>query len=181
MDTTNILFICGGTFVGIEDIIRKRLGRKTMGFGSVCGEKNEQDLAYILPQVQTDDILQFGMIPELVGRLPVISALQPLDHAGLMRVLTEPKNALLKQYQTLFEMEECQLEFSDSALSAVAAKALDRGTGARGLRSIVEHVMTDIMFELPDQPKGSKYIIDEDIVHGRKPLFAVQPPMQKSA
>ncbi len=181
MDTTNILFICGGTFVGIEDIIRKRLGRKTMGFGSVCGDKNEQDLADILPQVQTEDILEFGMIPELIGRLPVISSLAPLDHAGLVRVLTEPKNALLKQYQTLFEMEDCSLEFSDSALHAIATKALNKGTGARGLRSIVEHVMVDIMFELPDQPKGTKYIIDQDVVLGRKPLFPIQEPMQKSA
>jgi ATP-dependent Clp protease ATP-binding subunit ClpX len=181
MDTTNILFICGGTFVGIEDIIRKRLGRKTMGFGSVCGDKNAQDLADILPLVQTEDILEFGMIPELIGRLPVISSLSPLDHAGLVRVLTEPKNALLKQYQTLFEMEDCQLEFSDSALHAIATKALNKGTGARGLRSIVEHVMVDIMFELPDQPKGTKYIIDQDVVLGRKPLFAIQEPMQKSA
>jgi ATP-dependent Clp protease ATP-binding subunit ClpX len=181
MDTTNILFICGGTFVGIEDIIRKRLGRKTMGFGSVCGDKNDQDLADILPQVQTEDILEFGMIPELIGRLPVISSLAPLDHAGLVRVLTEPKNALLKQYQTLFEMEDCHVEFSESALHAIATKALKKGTGARGLRSIVEHVMVDIMFELPDQPKGTKYIIDQDVVLGRKPLFSVQEPMQKSA
>src|ERR1043165_8667910 len=181
MDTTNILFICGGTFVGVEDIIRKRLGRKTMGFGSVCGDKNEQELADILPQVQTEDILEFGMIPELIGRLPVISSLAPLDHPGLVRVLTEPKNALLKQYQTLFEMEDCHLEFSESALSAIAAKALKKGTGARGLRSIVEHLMVDIMFELPDQPKGSKYIIDQDVVLGRKPLFSIQEPMQKSA
>src|SRR5947207_9380010 len=180
MDTTNILFICGGTFVGIEDIIKKRLGRKTIGYGSVCGDKNEQDLADILPLVQTEDILEFGMIPELIGRLPVISSLAPLDHAGLVRVLTEPKNALLKQYQTLFEMEDCQLEFSDSALHAIAAKALKKGTGARGLRSIVEHLMVDIMFELPDQPKGTKYVIDQDVVVGRKPLFA-QEPMQKSA
>jgi ATP-dependent Clp protease ATP-binding subunit ClpX len=180
MDTTNILFICGGTFVGLEDIIRKRLGRKTMGFGSVSGDKNEQSLASILPLVQTEDILEFGMIPELVGRLPVLSSLAPLDHAGLVRVLTEPKNALLKQYQTLFEMEDCHLEFSTSALSAIAAKALDKGTGARGLRSIVEQVMVDIMFELPDQPKGTKYVIDEDVVHGRRVLFPTEP-MQKSA
>src|SRR6478752_7236164 len=168
MDTTNVLFICGGTFVGLEDIIRKRLGKKTMGFGSACGDKNEQDLASILPQVQTEDILEFGLIPELVGRLPVISSLSPLDHAGLVRVLTEPKNALLKQYQTLFEMEDSQLEFSDSALQAIATKALNKGTGARGLRSIVEHVMVDIMYELPDQPKGTKYVIDQDIVLGRR-------------
>src|SRR5437867_6439628 len=181
VDTTNILFICGGTFVGIEDIVRKRLGRKTLGFGSVCGEKNEQQLSDILPQVQTEDILEFGMIPELIGRLPVISSLAPLDHPGLVRVLTEPKNALLKQYQTLFEMEDCQLEFSESALNAIATKALNKGTGARGLRSIVEHVMVDIMYELPDQAKGTKYVIDADVVLGRKPLFSMQEPMQKSA
>jgi ATP-dependent Clp protease ATP-binding subunit ClpX len=181
MDTTNILFICGGTFVGIDDIIRKRLGRKTMGFGSVCGQKNEQELADLLPAVQTEDILEFGMIPELVGRLPVISSLAPLDHAGLVRVLTEPKNALLKQYQTLFEMEDCQLEFSESALVAIAKKAIVKGTGARGLRSIVEHIMVDIMFDLPEQPKRSKFVIDEDVVLGRKTLFPIQEPMQKSA
>jgi ATP-dependent Clp protease ATP-binding subunit ClpX len=180
MDTTNILFICGGTFCGIEDIVRKRLGRKTMGFGSICGDKNEQDLADILPLVQTEDILEFGMIPELVGRLPVISSLSPLDHAGLVKVLTEPKNALLKQYQTLFEMEDCHLEFSESALHAIASKAQNKGTGARGLRSIVEHVMVDIMFELPDQPKGTKYVIDQDVVLGRKGMFPIEP-MQKSA
>src|SRR6266699_2084006 len=150
VDTTNILFICGGTFVGLEDIIARRLGKKTFGFGGLCGEKNEQQLSDILPLVQTEDILSFGMIPELVGRLPVISSLSPLDHAGLVRVLTEPKNALLKQYQTLFEMEDCQIEFSQSALDAIAAKALNKGTGARGLRSIVEHVMVDIIVELPD-------------------------------
>src|SRR5262245_45049337 len=151
-----------------------------MRFGSVRAHKNEQDLADILPQVQTEDILEFGMIPELVGRLPVLSSLAPLDHAGLVRVLTEPKNALLKQYQTLFEMEDCHLEFSHTALGAIAAKALEKGTGARGLRSIVEQVMVDIMFELPDQPKGSKYVIDEDVVQGRRVLFPTEP-MQKSA
>ena len=138
-------------------------------------------MADILPLVQTEDILEFGMIPELVGRLPVISSLAPLDHAGLVRVLTEPKNALLKQYQTLFEMEDCQLEFSDSALHAIATKALNKGTGARGLRSIVEHVMVDIMYELPDQPKGTKYVIDQDIVLGRRKMFPMPEPMQKSA
>src|SRR5205823_13185256 len=122
------------TLIGNEDIIRKRRGKKTMGFGSNCGERNEQERADILPQGQTEDILEFGMIPELVGRLPVISSLAPLDHAGMVRVLTEPKNALLKQYQTLFEMEDCKLEFSESALHAIAGKALKKGTGARGLR-----------------------------------------------
>jgi ATP-dependent Clp protease ATP-binding subunit ClpX len=181
MDTTNILFICGGTFVGIEDIIRKRLGRKTLGFGQTCGERNEAELADLLPQVTTEDILEFGLIPELVGRLPVCTALAPLDHDGLVRVLTEPKNALLRQYQTLFEMEDCSLEFSKGAIDAIARKALVKGTGARGLRSIVEQTMIDIMFDLPDQPKGTKYVIDEDVVEGRRKLFPIMEPVSKSA
>src|SRR5205085_3882660 len=147
MDTSNILFICGGTFVGLEKIIGKRLGRKSIGFGQQSGHRGEGTMAEMLQQVTSDDILEFGMIPELIGRLPVISSRSPLDHAGLVKVLTEPKNALLKQYQTLFEMEDCHLEFSESALHAIATKALNKGTGARGLRSIVEHVMVDIMFE----------------------------------
>ncbi len=174
MDTTNILFICGGTFVGIEDIVRKRLGKRRLGFGQTLSEKNEMDITEILPLVQTEDILEFGMIPELIGRLPVIASLAPLDHAGLVKVLTEPKNALLRQYQTLFQMEECHLEFSDSALNAIAHKAVSKGTGARGLRSIVEQTMLEVMFELPEQAKGSKFIIDEDIVMGRRKMFPVE-------
>ncbi len=181
MDTTNILFICGGTFTGIDDIIRRRLGRRTLGFGQLAGAKNEQDLADLLPMVQTEDILEFGMIPELVGRLPVLSALQPLDHAGLVKVLTEPKNALLRQYKTLFEMEDSHLEFTDTALHAIADKALKKGTGARGLRSIVEEAMLEIMYELPDQPKGTRYEIDEDVIHGKRKLFPIAEAMQKSA
>src|SRR5262245_58279963 len=132
MDTTNILFICGGTFTGIEDIIRKRLGRKTIGFGQTAGHKDETALAEVLPQVTSDDILEFGLIPELVGRLPVVSSLTPLDEAGLLQVLTEPKNALVKQYETLFEMENSQLHFTTDALQAIAKRALSKGTGARG-------------------------------------------------
>jgi ATP-dependent Clp protease ATP-binding subunit ClpX len=181
MDTTNILFIVGGTFAGIEDIVRKRLGKKTLGFGQVSGQRNQDDLAEVLTKVQTEDILAYGMIPELVGRMPVISSLTPLDHNGLVRVLTEPKNALLRQYKTLFEMEECSLEFSEKAIEAIAGKALNKGTGARGLRSVVEDVMVDIMFELPDQPKGSKYIIDDQIVLGKRHLFPTQEVISKSA
>jgi ATP-dependent Clp protease ATP-binding subunit ClpX len=175
MDTTNILFICGGTFVGIEDIIRKRLGRKTIGFGQTSGHKDESALAEVLPQVTSDDILEFGLIPELVGRLPVVSALTPLDEAGLLQVLTEPKNALVKQYETLFEMENSQLHFTTDALQAIAKRALSKGTGARGLRSIIEDVMLDIMFELPDQPEGSRYVITGEVVDGRQKLFPLVP------
>ena len=182
MDTTNILFICGGTFVGIEDIIRKRLGKRTIGFGQSSGYKDESALAQLLPQVTSDDILQFGLIPELVGRLPVVSALTPLDEAGLIRVLTEPKNALVKQYESLFEMEHSQLSFTDDALRAIAKRAMLKGTGARGLRSIIEEVMLDIMYELPDQTEGGRYVISDGVVDGREKLFPIhEPPKTKSA
>ena len=181
MDTTNILFICGGTFVGIDDIIRRRLGRRTIGFGQTGANSDEQEMAKILPQVNSDDILDFGLIPELVGRLPVSCALTPLDEGGLVRVLTEPKNALVRQFQSLFEMENCELDFTDEALRAIASKSLQRDTGARGLRSIIEHTMLDIMFDLPEQEEGGKYMITEDIVEGNNSLFKVTPPRSKSA
>ncbi len=179
MDTTNILFICGGTFVGIDDIIRKRLGRKMIGFGQASSINDESDVSELLPQVNSDDILEFGLIPELVGRLPVVSALTPLNEESLVNVLTQPKNALVKQYQTLFELENSELQFTDDALHAIAKRALSKGTGARGLRSIIESVMLDIMFELPDQPKGSRYVISDDVVEGRETLFPI--PTTKSA
>jgi ATP-dependent Clp protease ATP-binding subunit ClpX len=176
MDTTNILFICGGTFVGIEDIIQRRLGKRTLGFGQSSGVMNEQTQGDLLSQVTTEDILEFGLIPELVGRLPVAAALRPLDESALVKCLTEPRNALLKQYEHLFEMENCKLTFTDDALSAIAKKALRRGTGARGLRSIVEEAMLDIMFELPDQPQGTSFVIDGDVIDGRKKLFSTTTP-----
>jgi ATP-dependent Clp protease ATP-binding subunit ClpX len=179
IDTKNILFICGGTFVGIEDIIRRRLGRRTIGFGQQAGFKAEGERAEILAQATSDDILEFGLIPELIGRLPIVSSLAPLDEAGLMSVLTEPKNALVRQYQTLFQMENCDIEFTEGALKLVAKRALEKGTGARGLRAIVEKVMLDIMYELPDQPKGSKFVITEEIVEGKKFQFTM--PETKSA
>ena len=165
IDTSNILFICGGTFVGIDDIIRKRLGERTIGFGSgSAGFREDAEMAEILPQVTSDDILEFGLIPELVGRLPVTTALAPLGEEGLMRVLTEPKNALVRQFESLFQMEDCDLSFTEEALKKIAAKAMVKGTGARGLRSIMEQVMLDIMYDLPDKPKGTKIVIDEKIV-----------------
>lgn len=179
LDTSNILFIVGGTFVGIEDIIRDRLGHKSLGFGSGMSELNEQDSSDLLSEVQVEDILQFGLIPELVGRLPVVSYLKPLNEDGLVRVLKEPKNALVKQYKALFQMEKCELNFTDEALQAIAAKALDKGVGARGLRGILEEVMLDIMYELPEQDEGSVYTIDEQVVRGTQKLF--QMPATKSA
>ena len=181
MDTSNILFICGGTFVGLEKIIGQRLGKQTIGFGQQGKREHDMGLAECLPHVTSDDILEFGLIPELVGRLPVISTLAPLDMGALMQVLTEPKNALVKQYQEMFGMEEAKLEFTEGALRAIASRALDRETGARGLRSVIENVMLDIMYDLPDQPRGMQYLITEDVVLGRDRLFSVPEKQSKSA
>ncbi len=181
IDTTNILFICGGTFVGLDNFIQKRLGNRTLGFGQHAGFVADSNLAELLPQVTTDDVLEFGLIPELVGRLPVISALAPLNQEGLVRVLTEPKNALVKQYQSLFEMEDSELSFTDDALMAIARQAHEKGTSARGLRSIIENVMLDIMFDLPDQEKGSTVVIEEELINDpSKKLFPLAEP-KKSA
>jgi ATP-dependent Clp protease ATP-binding subunit ClpX len=179
MDTSNILFICGGTFVGIEEIIRRRLGHRTLGFGESASMRNDQSVSDLLAQVQTEDILKFGLIPELVGRMPVVTYLQPLDIEGLIQVLTEPKNSLVKQYQALFAMENCELNFTEDALRAIAAKAIDKGVGARGLRGIMEDVMLDIMYDLPEQEDGRVYTIDEAIVSGAQELFKM--PTTKSA
>jgi ATP-dependent Clp protease ATP-binding subunit ClpX len=180
LDTSNILFICGGTFVGIDKIIAKRLGKRSIGFGQQGSLRGEAELAELLPQVDSDDILEFGLIPELVGRLPVISSLQPLDEAALINVLKEPKNALVKQYQKMFGLENCQLEFTDAALVAIARKAMKKETGARGLRSIMEDVMLDIMFDLPEH-QGSTYVIDERNVEGTEPVVPLREARPKSA
>src|SRR5437588_10778194 len=140
VDTTNILFICGGTFVGLDNLIARRVGRKTIGFGS-NPENRETNLGELLSKVTSDDLLQFGMIPEFIGRLPILAPLDPLDEEALMRILTEPRNALVRQYQKLFEMEGAELEFDVTALREIARLARERDTGARGLRSIVEEIM----------------------------------------
>lgn len=173
IDTSNILFICGGTFVGIDKIIARRLGKRTIGFGQPSGYRGDADLAELLPQVDSDDILEFGLIPELVGRLPVISSLQPLDEQTLVKVLNEPKNALVKQYQRMFGVENCKLELTDEALVAIARRAMKKETGARGLRSIMEDVMLDIMFDLPENP-GSTYVINERNVAGTEPVVPIR-------
>jgi len=180
IDTSNILFICGGTFVGIEKIIARRLGKRTIGFGQPSGHRGDANLAELLPQVDSDDILEFGLIPELVGRLPVISSLQPLDESALVKVLREPKNALVKQYQKLFGVENCKLEFTDEALVAIARRAMKKETGARGLRSILEDVMLDIMYELPEN-SGSTYVINERNVAGTEPVVPIRDVRHKSA
>jgi ATP-dependent Clp protease ATP-binding subunit ClpX len=181
MDTSNILFICGGTFAGVDEIVRKRLGCKSLGFGQPNAVRSDADTATLLSQVTSDDILQFGMIPELIGRLPVVAPLAPLDEAGLIRVLKEPRNALIKQYQALFGMENCELAFSDEALTAVARKALAKNVGARGLRGIVEEAMLDIMFELPDQEPGTVFSIDADAATGELRHAKSVPQRKESA
>jgi len=166
--------------VGIEKIIGRRLGKRTIGFGQPSGHRGDADLAELLPQVDSDDILEFGLIPELVGRLPVISSLQPLDETALVKVLREPKNALVKQYQKLFAVENCTLEFTDDALVAIARRAMKKETGARGLRSILEDVMLDIMFDLPENG-GSTYVINERNVEGTEPVVPIREARHKSA
>ncbi|QEG36901.1 ATP-dependent Clp protease ATP-binding subunit ClpX [Bythopirellula goksoeyrii] len=179
IDTTNILFVVGGTFDGIEEVIRKRMGRRTMGFGQQGDIASEMDLGETLANITPDDLIEYGLIPELVGRLPVVTALEPLNESSLVRILTEPKNALTKQYQHLFAMEEADLQFTDKALQAIARRAAERRTGARGLRSIIENVMLDIMYDLPDQPRGNRYMLTDDVVDGREKLFS--EPQTKSA
>ena len=173
VDTSNILFICGGTFAGLEEIIGRRMGKKSLGFSRVEEEDviNIEEQRSLLPYVTSDDIMEFGLIPELIGRLPIISTLMPLNEEDLVRVLKEPRNALTKQYMQLFGMDDAELEFTPGALRAVARKALAKDTGARGLRSIMEEIMLDILYELPDQPSGGKYIITESIIEGRERLF----------
>ena len=171
IDTTNILFICGGTFVGLEDIIGKRLGHKVIGFGNETANSAELRREELLEQACVDDVLEFGLIPELVGRLPVITSLAPLNEAALVRILTEPKNSLIRQYERFFEMEESELEFTDEALLEIASIAKAKETGARGLRSVVEQVMFDIMFELPEQERGRKYTITGEMVRGETSIF----------
>src|SRR5262249_42426448 len=170
VDTSNILFICGGTFVGLDNLIARRIGRKTIGFGS-NPEQREQKLGELLGKVTSDDLIEFGIIPEFIGRLPVLAPLDPLDEDALVRILTEPRNAPVRQDQKLFEMEGAELEFHPQALCEVARRAKERDTGARGLRSIVEDIMTDIMFELPDIEAKGKYVVTEAVVRGEVPLF----------
>lgn len=180
MDTTNILFICGGTFSGLENIIARRVGRKTIGFGSQSQTERENDLGNLLGQVNSDDLIEYGMIPEFVGRLPVITPLQPLDVDALVQILTEPKNALIRQYKKFFEIEGSEIEFTPGALKMVAQQAKDRDTGARGLRSMVEELMLDILYELPEQERGQKFVVDEEVVGQRKKLAASRPKRQSA-
>jgi ATP-dependent Clp protease ATP-binding subunit ClpX len=171
VDTSNILFICGGTFVGLDNIISRRVGRRTIGFGA-DPEAREMKLGEMLSKVTSDDLIEYGMIPEFVGRLPVLAPLDPLDQDALIRILTEPRNALVKQYQKYFEMEGAELEFTGSALREIARRAKEKDTGARGLRSIIEEIMTDPMFELPDIETKGKFTVTDKVARGEEPLFS---------
>ena len=182
MDTTHILFICGGTFVGLEDIIRKRLGKRMIGFGSEASAlETAADRANILGQVQPEDLVEFGMIPEFVGRLPLIATLEPLDVKTLISILTEPKNAIVKQYRKIFNMEHSDLEFTAGALELIAERALKRDTGARALRAVCEEIMLELMYKLPDQQQGGKYVVTEEVVEGRQNLFGLNPERRKQS
>ena len=164
VDTSNILFICGGAFSGLESIISQRCGKKTLGFGAEVQGKKELDLGEVLSRVEPMDLIKFGLIPEFVGRLPVVATLEELDEDALVQILKEPKNALIKQYQKLFEMEKVKLKFTDGALVAVAKGALKRKTGARGLRSILENSMLDVMYDIPSQDRVKEVVINEDVI-----------------
>ncbi len=170
IDTRNILFICGGAFDGLEKIIEKRLDRKSIGFGAEIRGKHDQNTGELFAQVQPHDLMQFGIIPELVGRLPVVAALDSLNREQMVRILTEPKNALVRQYQRLMKYDDVDLEFRPEALSAAADKALERGIGARGLRAVLEEVMTQTMYDVPSDPTISKVVITkESVTEGARP------------
>lgn len=174
LDTTNILFICGGAFDGLEKVIRLRSEKGGIGFGAEVKSKDDmRAVGEVLRDVEPEDLIKFGLIPEFIGRLPVVATLESLDEAALMTILTEPKNALTKQYIKLFKMEGVDLEFRDSALSLIAKKALERKTGARGLRSIMEHALLDIMFELPSIANLSKVVVDESVIRGDTPPLLI--------
>lgn len=164
VDTTNILFICGGAFVGLEKIIEQRIGGKTIGFGAEIRSHQERETGELLREVQPEDLLKFGLIPEFIGRLPVIATLDELNIDALVDILKKPKNALVKQYQKLFEFENVKLRFTDGALVAIAKEAIKRKSGARGLRAIMENIMLDVMYEIPSQPNIKECIISEEVV-----------------
>ncbi len=181
VDTSNILFICGGTFTGLEQIVQRRQGSKSLGFGAKIVKKEEKKIGDILRMVQPEDLIKFGLIPEFLGRLPVIATLDELNEASLIRILTEPKNALVKQFQHMFEIEGVNLRFTDSALSAVSSEALKRKSGARGLRAIMETSMLDIMYTLPSIENVKECVIGEDVVLNNEDPILLYEQTKKQA
>jgi ATP-dependent Clp protease ATP-binding subunit ClpX len=169
INTTNILFICGGAFDGVDKIIERRTKQSSLGFGAEVQSKKEKDIGKLLKDIMPGDLLKFGLIPEFVGRLPIVVTLEALDRSALISILTEPKNALVKQYKKLLEMDNVELEFSSEALDHIAEEAIKRNTGARGLRAIIEDIMRDIMFEIPTREEIAKVIINEEAISSKKP------------
>jgi ATP-dependent Clp protease ATP-binding subunit ClpX len=181
VDTTNILFICGGAFVGLSEIVRNRLGKKSLGFGQKIVSKVDIEEEDFLEQIQPEDLLKYGLIPEFVGRFSAVATLKELDIEALITVMTEPKNALVKQYKKLFGFEDIKLKFTDNAIKAIAEKAIERKTGARGLRAVMEETMLDIMFELPSQKEIEEVVINEEVVvKGEKPMMVYAKKKQAS-
>ena len=181
VDTTNILFICGGTFTGLDKIIRRRLGSKLMGFGAKVVSQAETSTGDLLKMVETEDLIKFGMIPEFVGRLPVVASLQELDEQALIQILTQPRNAIIKQFQKLFEIEGVNLRFTDSALSAIAAGSLKRKAGARGLRAILESAMLDIMYDLPSIGGVKECVVGEEVIINKEGPILLYENSKKKA
>jgi ATP-dependent Clp protease ATP-binding subunit ClpX len=168
VDTTNILFVCGGAFHGLEKIIERRISKRTMGFEAQLYTRNDKPLGELLSQVQPEDLLKFGLIPEFIGRLPIVATLDELTEEDFVRILTAPKNALVRQYQKYFDFEKVKLKFTDEALRAIAHEALRRKTGARGLRSIMEEIMLDTMYELPSRNDVQECMVNEEAVARRQ-------------
>jgi ATP-dependent Clp protease ATP-binding subunit ClpX len=181
LDTTNILFICGGAFDGLEKIIENRTGKKTMGFGAEVKSRLEKPVGEIYRQIMPEDLLKYGLIPEFVGRLPIVVALDALDDAALIQILTEPKNALVKQFQKLFEMDSIELSFEDDALQAISKQAIVRNTGARGLRAIIEKLMLNLMYEMPSRSDIKRCLITKNMIENNEEpvLFPVEPRKKK--
>ncbi len=174
VDTSNILFICGGAFAGLDQVIRDRSEKSGIGFGAeVRSKENAKSTGEILKDMESDDLIRYGLIPEFVGRLPVVATLEELDEDALVTILTEPKNALTKQYKKMFEMEDCELEFREDALTAVAIKAMARKTGARGLRTILENILLETMYELPSLDNVTKVVLDQSVINGEAKPFMV--------
>ena len=181
VNTNNILFICGGTFTGLEKLVQKRTGDKTLGFGASIISKNEKSTGELLEMVEPGDLVKFGLIPEFLGRLPVIATLNELGEESLVKILTEPKNALIKQFQKLFEFEDVKLKFTDEALKAVAHEAVERKSGARGLRAILERSMLDIMYEIPSLENVSECVINEEVIlQKEQPIILYETPQQQA-
>ena len=181
VDTSNILFICGGTFTGLEKVVERRITQKTMGFGAKIAEKKDVNLGELLGQVKPEDLIKFGLIPEFLGRLPIVTAIGELNEDSLVKILTEPKNALVKQYQELFKVEGVDLQYTDEALVAMAKEAVSRKSGARGLRAIMEETMLDIMYELPSKENVVECVVGEEVVlKNEEPILLYEQPKKQA-